>query len=195
MCCIRSCSSCWHFVWLALGPQAWLGMREHAHCFMCILFCAVNNFCGRRIHTQNQIARNRTRMRASLRGRTYRYGQFTLVELELLTGRTHQIRVHLSHIGHPICGDTAYGGRTVTQMDLVVNKEAVGVGDHRVYVGGHTGEGAGGGAILSRQALHAASITFAHPTQKKEVCLCARSCMTVLECIEVLCQDRTPCYA
>ena len=134
-------------------------------------------------------------MPASLRGRTYRYGQFTLVELELLTGRTHQIRVHLSHIGHPICGDTAYGGRTVTQMDLVVNKEAVGVGDHRVYVGGHTGEGAGGGAILSRQALHAASITFAHPTQKKEVCLCARSCMTVLECIEVLCLDRTPCYA
>jgi 23S rRNA pseudouridine1911/1915/1917 synthase len=40
-----------------------------------------------------------------------RYGEYTLVELQLLTGRTHQIRVHLSHVGHPIVGDSAYGGR------------------------------------------------------------------------------------
>ncbi len=36
----------------------------------------------------------------------------TLVELSLLTGRTHQIRVHMSHIGHPLLGDTLYGGKT-----------------------------------------------------------------------------------
>lgn len=40
------------------------------------------------------------------------YGPHTLVEVTLHTGRTHQIRVHLSHIGHPIAGDTLYGGRT-----------------------------------------------------------------------------------
>lgn len=36
-------------------------------------------------------------------------GSYTLLELELLTGRTHQIRVHLSHIGHPLLGDETYG--------------------------------------------------------------------------------------
>ncbi len=39
-----------------------------------------------------------------------RFGNQTEVELELLTGRTHQIRVHTAHIGHPIVGDTLYGG-------------------------------------------------------------------------------------
>ena len=40
------------------------------------------------------------------------YGPHTLVEIVLHTGRTHQIRVHLSHIGHVIAGDSIYGGRT-----------------------------------------------------------------------------------
>ncbi|MCH5209610.1 MAG: RluA family pseudouridine synthase [Oscillospiraceae bacterium] len=38
-----------------------------------------------------------------------RYGEYTLLELELETGRTHQIRVHMSHIGHPLVGDWLYG--------------------------------------------------------------------------------------
>ena len=40
-----------------------------------------------------------------------RFSGYTYVELELETGRTHQIRVHLSHIGHPIVNDTLYGGK------------------------------------------------------------------------------------
>lgn len=40
------------------------------------------------------------------------HGPFTLVEVTLHTGRTHQIRVHLSHVGHPIAGDILYGGGT-----------------------------------------------------------------------------------
>lgn len=54
----------------------------------------------------------------------------TLVKLFLRTGRTHQIRVHMSYMGHPLLGDTLYGGK----------KKAA-----------------------SRQALHAASLTFPHP--------------------------------
>jgi 23S rRNA pseudouridine1911/1915/1917 synthase len=41
-----------------------------------------------------------------------RYERYTHVECRLETGRTHQIRVHMAHIGHPIAGDTRYGGKT-----------------------------------------------------------------------------------
>lgn len=44
-----------------------------------------------------------------------RYRDGTLVEVELLTGRTHQIRVHAAHIGHPLAGDTKYGDRDFNQ--------------------------------------------------------------------------------
>lgn len=74
------------------------------------------------------------------------YEGFTLVELELRTGRTHQIRVHLSHSGWPIVGDDMYGGRAVSLADL-----------------GGEGEGAAGDVVIERQALHAALLSFTHP--------------------------------
>lgn len=63
--------------------------------------------------------------------------KFSLLELELRTGRTHQIRVHLSYRGYPIVGDDMYTGRALVD-----------------------GSGA---TILSRQALHAALLEFTHP--------------------------------
>ncbi|CAM4119867.1 pseudouridine synthase [Bacillus manliponensis] len=60
----------------------------------------------------------------------------TLVELQLETGRTHQIRVHMSHLGYPLIGDTLYGGKTKR---------------------------------LSRQALHAAHVSFIHPITKQHI--------------------------
>ncbi|HYE63036.1 MAG TPA: RluA family pseudouridine synthase [Phycisphaerales bacterium] len=63
---------------------------------------------------------------------------FSLVELELKTGRTHQIRVHLSELGYPIVGDDMYGGRP--------------------FVDPATGE-----PIIARQALHATILGFKHP--------------------------------
>jgi RluA family pseudouridine synthase len=45
-----------------------------------------------------------------------RYASATLVELELETGRTHQIRVHMSHLGHPLLGDLRYGGPAVAGL-------------------------------------------------------------------------------
>ena len=43
-----------------------------------------------------------------------RFAKFTLIEAGLITGRTHQIRVHLAHLGHPVVGDPLYGGRRET---------------------------------------------------------------------------------
>jgi len=78
-----------------------------------------------------------------------RYGDFTLLEIELRTGRTHQIRVHLSHAGFPIAGDDLYGGRHVSVGDIV---GPAGTAEHSPR---HM--------LLIRQALHAALLGFEHP--------------------------------
>jgi 23S rRNA pseudouridine1911/1915/1917 synthase len=79
-----------------------------------------------------------------------RYDGYTLVELELLTGRTHQIRVHLAETGHPIVGDDYYGGRRLAR-NMVVPK---GEDDD-----GHAPDE----PLVARQALHAARLEFDHP--------------------------------
>ena len=72
------------------------------------------------------------------------YSTYTLVELTLKTGRTHQIRVHMAHIGHPLLADGIYnGGKSTAVLD--------------------------NGYILNRQALHAYYLKFEHPIMKKEI--------------------------
>ena len=66
-----------------------------------------------------------------------RWRDYSLLEVELKTGRTHQIRVHLAHLGFPLCGDDKYG-------DFALNKRLEGEG-------------------LKRMFLHAAKLKFAHP--------------------------------
>ncbi len=68
-----------------------------------------------------------------------------LVECRLETGRTHQIRVHMAHIGHGLVGDPVYGGR------------------RRPSVAALGGEAAAAVAAFPRQALHAATLGFSHP--------------------------------
>jgi 23S rRNA pseudouridine955/2504/2580 synthase len=68
-----------------------------------------------------------------------RYADMSLLEAELKTGRTHQIRVHCQHLGHPIVGDDKYG-------DFVLNKAL-----QKLTPG------------LKRMFLHAAKLSFAHP--------------------------------
>ncbi len=70
---------------------------------------------------------------------------FTFVELYPQTGRTHQLRVHLSYIGHPIVGDPAYGGGPIYRSQLEGRPEVA------------------EGPIITRQALHARAIEFRHP--------------------------------
>ena len=67
-----------------------------------------------------------------------RVGGFDYIRLQLETGRTHQIRVHMSSEGHPVMGDTLYGGGK-TRFEKIHEK------------------------LLSGQCLHASSISFVHP--------------------------------
>jgi 23S rRNA pseudouridine1911/1915/1917 synthase len=98
--------------------------------------------------------RNRKRMSVSPEGRqartdasvVARFEVVDLLRLELHTGRTHQIRVHLEHLGHPIVGDSVYAGG----------------GSRRI-----SGAARRGAELLERatprQALHAAALAFRHP--------------------------------
>jgi len=83
-----------------------------------------------------------------------RYDGYALVEIELLTGRTHQIRVHMSHEGHPLVGDDMYGGRPLTYADL--GEPPPGGRDPDL-------DRIGSPDLMPRQALHAAMLGFEHP--------------------------------
>jgi len=78
----------------------------------------------------------------------------SLVRLHLKTGRTHQIRVHLAHIGHPVFGDPTYGGRSSAWGGLD---------------GSQTQRAANLLKKIPRQALHAKTIGFIHPGTKEFV--------------------------
>ncbi|HYF58696.1 MAG TPA: RluA family pseudouridine synthase [Burkholderiaceae bacterium] len=84
-----------------------------------------------------------TRVRAKARLRHPRIGPVTLVECDLETGRTHQIRVHLAHVGHPLAGDEKYGV-------FELNKSLEKMGHKRMF-------------------LHAFRVAFAHPSDGREV--------------------------
>jgi len=77
-------------------------------------------------------------------------GIAALVECTLFTGRTHQVRVHMAHIGHPILGDAVYGrGRIPKNLNGTAAGNAI--------------------AAFPRQALHAALLAFDHPSKGKRM--------------------------
>lgn len=83
-----------------------------------------------------------------------RFSYVTLVECKLETGRTHQIRVHLKHIGHTLFNDTTYGGDKILK-GTVYSK-------YKQFVNNAF-------KLCPRQALHAKSLGFIHPTTGKEM--------------------------
>lgn len=83
-----------------------------------------------------------------------RFGYVTLVQCELETGRTHQIRVHMKHIGHTLFNDGRYGGSEVLRgTHFAKYKQFV----YNCF------------AICPRQCLHAQTLGFIHPRSKKEM--------------------------
>lgn len=82
------------------------------------------------------------------------FGPFQYIKLRLGTGRTHQIRVHLSHSGHPVLGDPVYGGRKIRKGALA--KSEIDLAGKAL-------------SLIDRQALHAGELSFTHPMSGEEV--------------------------
>lgn len=80
-----------------------------------------------------------------------RMGYVSLVECKLETGRTHQIRVHMSHIGHPVFNDDRYGGDRIVKGTIYSK--------YKQFVDNCF-------KVLNRQALHAQSLGFIHPASE-----------------------------
>ena len=83
-----------------------------------------------------------------------RFGYVTLVECRLETGRTHQIRIHFKHSGHPLFNDASYGGDEILKGTTFTK--------YKQFVQNCF-------KILPRQALHAKSLGFIHPSTRKHV--------------------------
>jgi 23S rRNA pseudouridine1911/1915/1917 synthase len=100
-----------------------------------------------------------------------RFHGFALMHLHPKTGRTHQLRVHMSYIGHPMLGDTFYGGHLFSERDL-------------------TGSGSED-PIIAYQALHAFRIQFRHPISEEMMEIEAPPNPTLQRIIDVLRRHRS----
>ena len=114
---------------------------------------------GRTIETGiGRHPRNRKKMAVLERGKpaithfqvTRKFGHYSLIRVQLETGRTHQIRVHLAHINHPLLGDPVYAGRAQIPAGIDPALENV-IRDFK------------------RQALHAERLVFTHPRSRETV--------------------------
>lgn len=125
--------------------------REVFKSYVALVYGVVKQQSGRIEQPIARDPRNRTRMAIVAGGRgalsIYKvrrsYGSFTLLEVEIKTGRTHQIRVHLSWMKHPVVGDELYaGGRDNSIQDVRLRSQI---------------------RKLNRQFLHAEHLRFSHP--------------------------------
>ena len=105
--------------------EARIGRSSHNRTRMAVL----RGGAGRTAHTIFQVAEA--------------YSEFTLLKVQIKTGRTHQIRVHMAHVGHPVVGDAAYGGGRENSIRDTAMKQRI--------------------RALGRHFLHSAELAFTHP--------------------------------
>ena len=123
--------------YLALVPGRWANSLQHIREPL-FKFLTPEGERRVRVSSDGKVAHSVVRL-------VRRWQRFSLLEVELKTGRTHQIRVHLAHLGFPLCGDDKYG-------DFPLNKVLEREG-------------------LKRMFLHAAHLSFAHPLTGEPVVL------------------------
>jgi 23S rRNA pseudouridine1911/1915/1917 synthase len=110
--------------------QAQVAARTVRRAYLALVYGSVPHDAGTIEAPIARHPRHRTRMAVMPRGRAAitryqvveRFAHHTLVEAQLVTGRTHQIRVHFAHLGHPVVGDPVYSGRP---DDLGVGRQAL----------------------------------------------------------------------
>ncbi|MFQ5462195.1 MAG: RluA family pseudouridine synthase [Phycisphaerae bacterium] len=95
-----------------------------------------------------------------------RFGGYTSVDLFPKTGRTHQLRVHMASIGHPMVGDTLYGGKFVSEHDLI------GQGSDK--------------PLITHQALHARRLRLMHPIREEPLEIEAPLPANIVRLLELL---------
>ena len=109
-----------------------------------------------------------------------RFGYISLVECRLETGRTHQIRVHFKHIGHPLFNDESYGGSEILKGTTFTK--------YKQFVQNCF-------KILPRQALHAKSLGFIHPSDGRAMYFDSEypaDLAIVIEKWRAYCQHKSP---
>lgn len=94
-----------------------------------------------------------------------RFGAATLIEAKLGTGRTHQIRVHFSAIGHPVLGDKTYGKKVEVEVKVEGKRKKI---------------------VFPRQMLHAETLGFTHPATKEYIEFSSPLPEDMEECIKKL---------
>ena len=99
-----------------------------------------------------------------------RFPEFTFVRLHPKTGRTHQLRLHMSHLGHPIIADRMYGGGTEVRLGDITEVE----------------EGQANRVLIRRQALHAYRLEFTHPDSGQNVAFEAPLASDIQEVVDGL---------
>jgi 23S rRNA pseudouridine1911/1915/1917 synthase len=153
--------------------------REVFKSYMALVYGVVKQQSGSIEKPIARDPRNRTRMAIVAGGRgalslfkiRRSYPAFTLLDVELKTGRTHQIRVHLASLKHPVVGDEVYGsGRENNVQDVQLRARI---------------------RKLNRHFLHAEQLGFRHPHTGEQVRFVAPLPATLMEFLSVV-EDRTP---
>jgi 23S rRNA pseudouridine1911/1915/1917 synthase len=103
------------------------------------------------------------------------FGKFSLIEVKIDTGRTHQIRVHMASLGHPIVGDTLYGAPRELRAGRTRGKLAV-----------------PGAISLPRNFLHAAELDFEHPRSGARIVLTSPLSVELQEFLRALDRSEVP---